>query len=51
MQKLLPQKLMYQLTPSGPTRLLALHLLGLGFWIFRVLSFIIYVKNAFGASF
>jgi hypothetical protein len=43
-------KLTYQLPPSGPTNLLAFHLLGLGFWMFRVFSFMLYVKKAFGAS-
>jgi hypothetical protein len=31
-------KLTYQLSPSGPTNLLAFHLLGLGFWIFFMLK-------------
>jgi hypothetical protein len=43
-------KLTYQLPPSGPTNLLVFHLLGLGFWMFRVFSFMFYVKKAFGAS-
>jgi hypothetical protein len=43
-------KLMYQLPPSGPTNLLVFHLSGLGFWMFRVFSFMFYVKKAFGAS-
>jgi hypothetical protein len=38
-------KLTYKLPPSGPTNLLAFHLLGLAFWFFS------HVKNAFGASF
>jgi hypothetical protein len=50
MQKFTPGKLMYQLPPSGPTNLLVFHLLGLGFWMFRVFSFMLYVKKAFGAS-
>jgi hypothetical protein len=44
------RKLMYQLPPSGPINLLAFHLSGLGFWMFRVFSFMFYVKKAFGAS-
>jgi hypothetical protein len=32
-----PGKLTHQLTTLGPTNLLVLHLLGLGFWTFRVL--------------
>jgi hypothetical protein len=39
-----PRRLMYQLTPKGPTWLLALHLRGLGFWMSRVLEFMFIVK-------
>jgi hypothetical protein len=41
------KKLTYQLPPSGPTNLLAFHLVRLGFWMFRVLSFMLYVKKGF----
>jgi len=33
-----PKKLSYQLTTSGPTKLLVLLILGLGFWTIKVLS-------------
>jgi hypothetical protein len=36
---------MYQLTPTGPTWLLALHLLELVFWMCRVLAFMCDVKR------
>jgi hypothetical protein len=42
-----PGKLMYQLTTLGPKNLLAFHLLGLGFWMFRVFSLMLYVKIPF----
>ena len=45
-----PGKLTYQLPPSGPTNLLAFHLLGLRFWMCMVLSFMNYVKKEFRAS-
>ena len=37
MPKLHPRKLKHQFTKTGPI-VLALHLLGLGFWMFRVLN-------------
>lgn len=40
-----PEKLMYQLTTSGPTNLLVFNILGLYLWMFRVLSLMICVKN------
>jgi hypothetical protein len=39
-----PGKLMYQLTPTGPTWILALHLLLLVFWMSMVLKFMFDVK-------
>jgi hypothetical protein len=50
MQKLRPREVDVSTTPSRPTNLLAFHLSGLGFWMFRVFSFMLYVKKAFGAS-
>jgi hypothetical protein len=51
MQNLRPQKVDVSTTPIiGPTNLLAFHLPRLGFWMFRVLSFMLYVKKAFEAS-
>ena len=41
-----PGKLMYSLTQTGPTWLLALHLLGLGFWMSMNFGILIYCKNA-----
>ena len=38
---------MYQLAPMGPSSLLEFHLLGLGFWMFRVSSLLLMLKKAF----
>jgi hypothetical protein len=40
-------KFMYQLTPLGLTCLLALHLLGLGFWMPRFFLLLIDAKKAY----
>ena len=39
------EKLMYSLTQTGPTWLLVLHLLGLGFWMSRTFGIPIYCKK------
>jgi hypothetical protein len=43
--KIWPREVDVSTTPIGPTNLLAFHISGLGFWMFRVFLFIIYVKN------
>jgi hypothetical protein len=50
MQKLRPQEVEVPTYPSGPTQILAFHLLGLGFWMSSVLEFMSNVKKASGAS-
>jgi hypothetical protein len=50
MQKLQPREVEVPTYPAGPTKCLAFHLLGLYFWIYRVLEFMSNVKNASGAS-
>jgi hypothetical protein len=45
-----PGKLMHQLTQTGPTWLLALHLLGLGFWMYMNFGILVYCKKASRAS-
>jgi len=47
--KLRPWEIDIPIYPDGAD-ILAFHLLGLGFWMFRVFSFMLYVKRAFGAS-
>jgi hypothetical protein len=41
-----PRKLMYQLTPSRPTLILTLHLLGLDFWMSGFFLLLLDAKNA-----
>jgi hypothetical protein len=50
MQKLRPEEVEVPTYPSGPTQLLVFHLLGLGFWMSRVLAFMGNVKKASRAS-
>jgi hypothetical protein len=50
MQKLRPQEVDVSTTPIGAHKPFGVSSLGLGFWMFRVFSFMLYVKKAFGAS-
>ena len=50
MQKLQPWEVEVPTYPSRPTQLLVFHLLGLGFWMYRVLEFMSNVKKASGVS-
>jgi hypothetical protein len=50
MQKLHPREVDVSTTPIGAHKPFGVSSLGLGFWMFRVLSFMLYVKKAFGAS-
>jgi hypothetical protein len=51
MQKLRPREVDVSTTPIGAHKPFGVSSpLGLGFWMFRVFSFMFYVKKAFGAS-
>jgi hypothetical protein len=50
MQKLCPREVDVSTTPIRAHKPFGISSSGLGFWMFRVFSFIIYVKKAFGAS-
>jgi hypothetical protein len=49
MQKLQPREVEVPTYPLGPTYHSTFHLLGLGFWMYRVFEFMSNVKNAYGA--
>jgi hypothetical protein len=50
MQKLCPREVDVSTTPIGAHKPFGVSSSGLGFWMFRVFSFMIYVKKALGAS-
>jgi hypothetical protein len=50
MQKLCPREVDISTTPIGAHKPFGISSSGLGFWMFRVFSFMLYVKKAFGAS-